>query len=97
MPTESGLPEAELHARVKERLDTGQLPTDLFLTISAGFGTQASCAVCDERISVDKVEFDVTDPRSGTLLSFHFACFSIWQRQCAARMRAARAASPQEG
>ena len=96
MPTESGLPETELHVRVTERLDSGQLPTELFLTISGGFGTRASCAVCDEPITVDKIEFDVTDARSDRLLSFHFACFSIWQRQCAARLRAAGPTNHQE-
>lgn len=88
MPTESNLPESELNARVRHRLDEGHLPTELFVAINAGCGTRASCAVCDEQITSDKIEFDVTDSRSARRLSFHFACFSIWQRQCAARLRA---------
>ena len=87
MPTEPVLPESELRFRVLQHIDGGRLPVMLSTRIDAGYGTRAPCALCEQPIAADKIEYDVTDPRNGRRLHFHFACHSAWQRECARRMR----------
>ena len=90
MPTEPVLPESELKARVLQRLEDGRLPLVMSSHIDAGYGGGYSCALCDQPIASNKVEYDVTDPRSGTRLRFHLACHLAWQRECALRLRDCR-------
>ena len=92
MPTEPVLPEGELRARVVQRIATGRLPLVLSTHIEAGYGAGALCALCDQPIATDKIEYDVTDPGSVEPLRFHFACHSAWQRECAVRLRDLRSA-----
>ncbi|HYX73235.1 MAG TPA: hypothetical protein VE819_00945 [Steroidobacteraceae bacterium] len=76
-----------------QRIETGRLPLVLSTHIDASYGTGALCALCDQPIATDKIEYDVTDPGSGELLRFHFACHSAWQRECATRLRDLRSAA----
>jgi len=87
MPTEPVLPESELHARVLLCIEDGRLPVVLSTTIYAGYGQGIPCDLCDQPIDCDKIEYDVTDPRGGKWLHLHFACHSVWQRECALRLR----------
>jgi hypothetical protein len=52
--------------------------------ISAGYGTAtALCALCDLEISSHQAMYEIDDPRSlDRVLTFHFACYVIWQREC---------------
>jgi len=88
MPTEAVLPESELRARVQERIKEGRLPVQFITLINGGFGGGQTCTVCDKPVTRDKVEYDVVDPRNADQLIFHFACYVIWQRECARRIRA---------
>jgi hypothetical protein len=90
MPTEPVLPEHELHARVLQCIEDGRLPCVLASHIDAGYGTGVLCDLCNRSIAPDKVEYDVTDPKSGRRMHFHFACHAIWQRECALRLREAK-------
>jgi hypothetical protein len=92
MPHEPVLSKSELRSRVLQRIEDGRLPLLLSDTIDAGYGTGAPCDLCEQPISVDKIEYDVTDPRNGNHLHFHFACHSAWQRECARRIAKGRAA-----
>ena len=94
MPTEPVLPENELRLRVVQRIEDGRLRCVLSTSIDAGYGTGEQCEVCDQPITPDKVEYDVTDPHSGKRLHFHFACHAAWQRECARRLKDSRSPTP---
>jgi hypothetical protein len=83
MPTEPVLPASELRARALQRIEDGRLPLVLSTHIYAGYGAGVRCALCDQPIASDKIEYDVTDPRSEKCLHFHLACHTEWQRECA--------------
>ena len=87
MPIERVLPESELRARVIERIKDGRLPVVLPIRINAGYGTGLPCDLCDRPVPAQKVEYEVIDQRTGTRLYFHVACHSVWQRECAERLR----------
>ena len=87
MPNEPVLPESELHSRVLQRIEASRLPLDLSTNILAGEGAGVQCDLCDQVITADKIEYDVTDPRSGRCLRFHIACHLAWQRECALRRK----------
>jgi hypothetical protein len=95
MPTEPVLPESELRSRVLQRIEDGRLPLMLSTTIYAGYGHGVKCGLCDQPITAAKVEYDVTDPYSGKAMHFHFACHTVWQRECALRLRDFRPPSSQ--
>ena len=80
--------DSELLQRVQQRIDSGRLPVVLPSLISAGYGTGAApCVVCDLDILADQVIYEIDDPRRvDELLPFHFACYVIWQRECAQRL-----------
>lgn len=89
MPTEAVLPESDLRSRVQQRILEGRLPLTFVTPVNAGFGVGQVCAVCDTPVTGDKVEYHVVDPRNATdQLTFHFACYVAWQRECARRVRA---------
>jgi hypothetical protein len=87
MHSNSILPENELIQRAKQGINDGRLPVVLPSLISAGYGTGTMpCAVCGLVISRDQVAYEIDDPRNPDhLLSFHFACYVVWQRECAKR------------
>jgi hypothetical protein len=87
MPTEPLLPESELGSRALQRIEDGRLPLMLATRIDAGYGLGVPCDLCDRPIAADKIEYDVTNPDGGKRLHFHFACHSVWQRECAFRLR----------
>lgn len=88
MPGASVLSDDELLQRVKQRIDEGRLPVVLPSLISAGYGAgTAPCVVCDLEILSDQVIYEIDDPRDvDEMLPFHFACYVIWQRECAQRL-----------
>jgi hypothetical protein len=88
MQSTSVLSERELLQRVQRRIDEGRLPVILPSLISAGYGAgTAPCAVCDLDILADQVIYEIDDPRRvEELLPFHFACYVVWQRECAHRL-----------
>jgi hypothetical protein len=89
MQSTSVLSERELLQRVQQRIDEGRLPVILPSLISAGYGAgTAPCAVCDLDILADQVIYEIDDPRRvDELLPFHFACYVVWQRECAQRLK----------
>ena len=86
MPTEPVLPESELRSRAVAHIEDGRLPVMLSAHIHAGYGEGAQCALCDQPIAPDKIEYDVTLP-AGERLHFHLACHLAWQRECALRLK----------
>jgi len=87
VPTEPVLPESELRSRAVERIEAGRLPLVLSNHIYAGYGEGALCALCDQPIAPDKVQYDVTLESHKERLLFHLTCHLAWQRECAVRLR----------
>ena len=86
MPTDVGLSESELRLRVQQRIKDGRLPVALVTLVNSGAnGRGHACGVCDRPVMRDKVDYDTNH------LTFHHACYVIWQRECARRIRAERA------
>jgi len=81
------MPESELRARVIQRIEDGRLPLVLSTRMNAGYGTGVQCDLCDQSIAANKVEYEVIDYRTGKRLYFHVACHSMWQWECAQRLR----------
>jgi len=96
MSTKPVLPESELRARVIQRIEDGRLPVALLTSIDAGYGTGVECDLCGQPIAADKIEYGVTDSRTGRRLYFHVACHSVWQHECARRLRDSPPPSAQE-
>ena len=92
MQNGSVLPENELLQRARQRIDEGRLPVILPSLISAGYGTGAApCAVCDLGILSDQIIYEIDDPRGlDAMIPFHFACYVLWQRECAQRLARGR-------
>jgi hypothetical protein len=89
MQSTAFLSDGELLQRVRQRIDEGRLPVVIPSLISAGYGAgTAPCIVCDLDILSDQVIYEIDDPRNvDELLPFHFACYVIWQRECAHRLK----------
>ena len=87
MAAEPLLPDSELRFRVLRRIRKGRLPVTHSTTLHAGYGRGDQCDLCDQLIGLDEIGCDVTDPRGGKRLHFHFACHTAWQRECTLRLR----------
>ena len=95
MPTETVLPESELRALVRWRIEGGRLPLMRPDQISAGYGRSNACSVCDLPIEHTKIEYEVQTPDTLRRLIFHFTCYVIWQRECS-RLMEEPSQSPEE-
>ena len=80
--------EDELRSRVRERIADGRLPVVLSMELFAGTGTGHPCQVCDENIVSEHVEYESTDPHTGSQLTFHLTCHSVWRLECLRRVQA---------
>jgi hypothetical protein len=73
--------ELSIRARVREMVETGQLPCDESGKVWAGRGSGTHCAACGEPIESAQIEFEV--PLGPTaVLRLHRACYRIWQEEC---------------
>jgi hypothetical protein len=86
MPTGTVLPESELRALARWRIDAGRLPLMRPDQIIAGYGRANTCCVCNQLIEPTKIEYEVETPDKLRRLIFHFACYVIWQRECSELM-----------
>ena len=84
------MPLTELEARLRpiarERIARNILPREVPSQILAGKGSGKKCALCDEPVRADQIEYEVemTDARYGLKVwRFHIVCQSIWQLECA--------------
>ncbi len=87
MQSKGVLTESELMRRARERIDDGRFPVVMPSSISAGYATgSVLCALCDLEILADRAMYEIDDPRGlDKVLTFHFACYVIWQRECGHR------------
>ena len=84
MPTAPDLSDSELLVRTRQRISDGRLPVFMPSLITAGYGTgKEICQICDLAILPEHAEYEVSDPRTSQTLALHFACYVVWQRECA--------------
>jgi hypothetical protein len=83
MSRRSQLQAAALRARIRKRIDRGELPVlRADYRISAGYGSGLNCLACGKPITRSQVEYEVEDPKDAALLGFHFGCHVLWQLEC---------------
>lgn len=84
MPHGPRIADAELRSLAHECIADGRLPVIFTHSMQAGYGSGATCCLCERPIGPQHIEYEVTDDRDGRQLSFHFACHAIWQLECRA-------------
>jgi hypothetical protein len=69
----------------RERIAQGNLPGTVPKSLGAGWGTGATCGLCDCTIERGQVGYEFTGP---SRVTFHFdmQCHAIWQLAAAARI-----------
>lgn len=84
--TGPAIPEEVLLQTVRSRLDAAELPVMRVGDLGAGYGSSRSaCCACSEAISPHQIEYSVQAGPS--VMNFHIVCFSIWQLECAHRIK----------
>jgi hypothetical protein len=83
-PTSSDRIELDLQQRARERLDEGRLPCLTHYRTWAGRGSNEPCALCDNAIRSDEVEYEIeaADESGARTYRFHFRCHDAWQYEC---------------
>jgi hypothetical protein len=71
-----------LHVRAKERIQSGDLPTNGPTRSYAGKGSSITCALCDAPIRASEIEYELEfvspDAPGQKVVRFHPKCESIW-------------------
>jgi len=70
-----------IRARIRQMVDTGELPCEESGKVWAGHGSGTHCAACGEAIEPNQIEFEVPLGRS-RVLRLHRPCHHIWQEEC---------------
>ena len=73
--------ELNIRARIREMVETGELPCEESGKVWAGRGSGTHCAACGETIESTQIEFEVALSAT-TILRLHRACHQIWQEEC---------------
>jgi len=81
----SRMRDAALRLRVRERIEDGRLPVMAPRRINGSHGSGHICAVCDQPITSDQVDYELADYRDGKRLCFHQDCCMVWEIECARR------------
>ena len=73
-----------IRRRVRERLATGELPLDHPKRTWAGYGTEQTCAVCDETIGWNAIEIEA-ESADAKYRYYHGPCYDILVEERLAR------------
>ena len=85
MPTDATTVQDGLRLRVRRLIDDGSLPPESHVQIDARYGDGSVCSACDQPITRYQVEYDSFDLCTTKSLSFHLACYAVWQLECKLR------------
>jgi hypothetical protein len=74
-----------LRTRARERIDAGQLPTQLPVRSFAGPGSSKLCCLCDSAIVAPDIEFELDFDKPGALgrmtIRLHARCYDSWDAE----------------
>ena len=73
-----------LRSRIRDLVTAGDLPCDDCVVAWYGDGRGRRCAGCDQRILGSDAEIECDVPGGGTI-SFHLACYTLWQETLTAK------------
>ena len=73
--------EITLRLRVRQLVETGEVPCEEPGKIWAGRGNGTHCAACGKPITPLEIEFEAELP-SGTTLRLHRRCHDVWREEC---------------
>ena len=68
----------QIHATIREKLRTGELPRALCRMTWYGPGRGIRCMACGETIRPDQVEVECDLPDGGATLVLHHECHEVW-------------------
>jgi len=74
--------EITLRHRVRQLVETGEVPCEEPGKTWAGRGNGTHCAACGEPIMPNEVEFEA-ELSSGATLRLHRLCHDVWREECA--------------
>jgi hypothetical protein len=75
------LEEIALRVRVRQLVETGEVPCEEPGKTWAGRGSGTHCAACGEPIRPTDIEFEADLP-SGLTLRLHRLCHDVWREEC---------------
>jgi len=70
-----------LRARVRQMVESGEMPCEEPGKLWAGRGVGTHCAACGQPITSTEVEFEIT-LASGVELRLHRLCHDVWREEC---------------
>ena len=73
--------EIALRVRVRQLVETGEVPCEEPGKTWAGHGSGTHCAACGELIKPTEIEFEADLP-SGLTLRLHRLCHDVWREEC---------------
>ncbi len=79
-PNDTATEESWLGERVRALLAANELPHEPATHVWGGPGGGYRCAVCQNPISAEQVEFEALFP-SQTTARFHRSCHAAWERE----------------
>lgn len=79
----SEVSESAVRQRLRELVAAGRLPAITPVEIAAGYGHGRVCVACDRPVTNHQMEYEVGDAGEERRLSFHSACYLLWQSECA--------------
>ena len=71
------MPERSLADRVRDRINTGLLPTDNPLRTWTGDGSGRLCDACDIPILAAQIEYEL-EMDDGVVYPLHIGCHGLW-------------------
>jgi hypothetical protein len=77
-------PQPELRSLALQRVRDHTLPCDHSARLFAGPGQHQRCALCDDFIETNQIDYEVdsTSPDVPAHLHFHIPCYSAWLAAC---------------
>ena len=83
----------QLCAMAQQRISDGVLPSEDRHDLAAGYGTHKKCRLCEQLIYPEQIEYKMADGSGGSV-SFHRACYKVWQVEVLAIANKAEGRAP---
>src|SRR5215475_8758785 len=79
MPTDATTVQDGLRLRVRRLIDDGSLPPESHVQIDARYGDGSVCSAFDQQDTPYQVKYTISLHCATPSLSFHLACYAVWQ------------------